>query len=244
MRPALLILVLVTAVNADRVQREFSRLGMRQVGIEIDSGQFNEAHLDRVARTELMRKPRVGFLQISLYGRGGGAPLPKPDHVTYEYWRGLYNQMEKSEYEVAEVTAVGDDVVLRRHSADGRVTRKVLAGRDPLQLAVAGQDFEIVYFAFSAPSLYIAQRVDVYIRTGAILQPESGLELLRMLRPVFPGLQVSVVVRNDAWFVGQSTYPFVNPFIEDQRVPSAVDYNKTRTLICGSLSSDQSCRFE
>ena len=238
------LIALAMSSAGDTVLREVNRTGMRQKGITVSAGSFTEAHIDRLARAELATKPHVKFTQLYVYGGKGGAPLPKPSHVTYDHWRGLYGSSAQSPNEIAEIISIGRDAVLRMRDGASKIRRRVLAGRDALQMEIQGDHFEILYFAFSTPGPYILQRADVYIRTDAPLKTETGLELLRSMQPVFPELEVSIFIRNDPWFIYEPTYPFVNPFIENQSPPSAEEYDKGRTLKCGRLSGSPSCRLQ
>jgi hypothetical protein len=212
--------------------------------VVVSKGTFDERNLERLARAELGKRPRRNFTQLVVYGDRGGAPLPKPAHTTYDYWRGLYDSASRGTNQIAEMISIGGNAVLRIHDTSGKVIRRVLAGRDPLKLDVSGQAFEIVYLSFTAPSPYILQRIDVYLSTSGPLSEEAGLRLLQSLQPIFPDLEVALYIRNDSWFIYQPTYPFANPFSEDLNPPSVDEYSKTRTLRCGRWSGVTSCRTE
>jgi len=228
----------------DTVLREVNRTGMRQRGIAVSAGSFTETYIERIARAELAMKPRVHFTQLYVYGDKGGAALPKPPHVTYDYWSRMYRSLSQSPNEIAEMISIGGNAVLRMRDGAGAIHRRVLAGRDPLQLEVEGDQFEVLYIAFSTPGPYILQRADVYIRTDALLKTEAGLELLRRLQTLFTDLEVSIFARNDPWFIYEPTYPFVNPFVENQSPPTPEEYGKGQTLNCGRISGSPSCRVE
>jgi hypothetical protein len=244
MRFILLLIALVMAIAGDTVLGEITRTGMRQRSVAVDSRSFVEGYIVGLARAELARKPHFGFTQLNVYGIKGGAPLPKPSHVTYDYWRGIYNSLVHSPNEIAEMTSIGGDSVLRMRDGTGAVHRRILAGRDPLQLEVYGDKLEILYFALNVPRPYVLQRVDVYARTGAQLKAEMGREVLRRLQPLFPDLEVTVFIRNDPWFIYETTYPFANPFVEDPGPPNAEAYGRGQTLKCGLLSGSPPCRLQ
>jgi hypothetical protein len=238
------LLASVLALQADTVLGEVTRAGVSQKGVRVTSGSFREGYVVRLAQAELAKKSHPNFVRVDIYGDKGGAPLPKPPgDLTYGYWRRLYEAQRGLQNELAEMISIGTNAVLRMRDAGGKVSRRVLAGRDPLQLEVQGDRLEIVYFGFSAPGPYILQCVDVYIRTDASLRTEVGLELLGALRPIFPDLEVSVSLRNDAWFILEPSYPFYNPLIEDQQPPTEEEYRKNRTLRCGYWTGSASCRL-
>jgi hypothetical protein len=244
MRAIFVLLTLAMIVDADTVLRELARTGMRQKAIDVAPESFSESYLERLSRKELARSPRSNFTQILFYGDRGGPPLPKASHDSYEHWRGLYETLARTPNQIAEAISIGKDAVLRVCDGSGRLSRKVLAGRDPLQIDLGSDRFEIVYLAFTAPGSYILQRVDIYVRTTSPLNTETGLELLRKLQPIFPDLEVSLLVRNDAWFISEPSYPFVNPFVAAANPPTAEEYSHSRTLRCGQRSGSPSCRFK
>lgn len=111
------------------------------------------------------------------------------------------------------------------------VSREVLSGRDPLRLTLRGK--EIVYFGFSGPGrLGLQESVSVFVRSHSPLDLTEGVDLFNKLEPLFPGLGVTVEIRNDAWFVYQQRYPFFNPFNEDRNVPSQREYERVPTMRC------------
>src|ERR1700722_1461283 len=138
MRFSFVILLLVAALRGDDVVRELSRPGMQQKAIRVGQGPFTISHVEALARAELARKPRAHFTQLLIYGQKGGAPLPKPDHVSYDYWRGQHDSLEKLPNEIAEMVSIGDNAVLRMHDSSGQVLRKVLSGEDPLRVDIGG----------------------------------------------------------------------------------------------------------
>jgi hypothetical protein len=88
-----LFLLASLTLKADNVLRELALPGMRQKAVELGPGLFSENYIEHLARTELAKRPRPRFIQLSLFGQNGGAPLPKPDHVAYDYWRTLYDAL-------------------------------------------------------------------------------------------------------------------------------------------------------
>ena len=244
MKSTVLLVSLAISCAGDTVLREVNRAGMRQKSVAMDAGSFTLAHVERFSRAELASKPRLNFIQLVMYGDKGGAPLPKPSHLTYEHWRGLHDSLGRSPNEIAEMVAIGNDAVLRMREANGNIRRRVLTGKDPLRIEIDGAHFEIVYVAFTAPSASILQRADVYVKTESELKVEAGLGLLGKLQPVFPDLELFLAIRNDAWFIYEPSYPFSNPFVEERNPPTAEECAKTRTLKCGRWSGAASCRFQ
>jgi hypothetical protein len=240
MKLCFIVLALGTLAKSDTILGELSRTGMREKSVEVDQGRFTINHVERLCRAELRRKPRVKVTILRIFGKTGGAPLPQPLHGrTYEYWRNIYDQTPRSN-EIAEMIAIGSNSVLRMRHATGQVERRVLTGTDPLQIGMHGSHFEILYLTFTTARAYVLQAVSVYVTTTATLGTPVGLELLKILTPLFPDLEVSVNIRNDSWFINEPGYPFLNPFIEEKNPPSSRE-RKTPTLSCGYWTGSPSC---
>lgn len=237
------LLLIAAALGADVVYRESVSAGVRLKSIGLTPGSFSEGYVERLALRELAGGPRSRFVKIDIYGQGG-TPLPIPPHVSYESWRQMHDLARQTPNEVAEVISIEGNAVLRMRDATGSLTRRVLVGRDPLQREVLGQHVEVVYIVFSNGFRGdMARSVGVYALMPGPLTEQVGLELLGQLDRLFTGLQVSVVIRNDSWFIYSAGYPFLNPFVNDGVPPSDVEYDQTKTLVCGHWTGTSSCQY-
>ena len=210
--------------------------------INVSARFFNEQALVDLARSELARAPRREFTQLLFYGEPGGAPTSKPNHGSYDYWRRLYEVAAQTPNAIAEVISIDNNVILRMRDLDGKVTRRVLSGDDPLRMVVNSDPLEIVYISFR-PSSLLSEAVSVYARTSAPLRAETGLILLRQLESALGDLQVSLAIRHDGWFIYQPGYPFLNPFLEEANLPTHEEYDKEPTLVCGRSTGTMACGF-
>jgi hypothetical protein len=237
------LLLVTIALSGDVVYRESASAGMRLKSIGLTPGSFGEANVERLARRELAVGPPDQFVKIDIFGKGG-PPLPIPPEVSYDSWRRIYDMAKLTSNEVAEVISVRGNAVLRMRDATGALTRKVLAGRDPLQVEVLGQHVELVYLDFSNGFQSDTPRfVGAYALTSGPLTEQVGLGLLGQLDRLLPGLRVAVLIRNDTWFISSAGYPFYNPFVKDGVPPSEMEYNQTKTLFCGHLTGTPSCQY-
>ena len=162
MRPTLWLVVLVFSrtIAADSVLGELIQAGMKQKTMRL-GGTFSESNIERLARAELKKRPRVNFIKLTIFGEKAGTPLPKPDHVSYDSWKGLYELAARSSNEIAEMISIGDNAVLRVRESNGKVTSKMLTGTNPLEVMISGDLYQIVYLALSPPGQYIAQGASV-----------------------------------------------------------------------------------
>lgn len=207
----------------------------------VKGADFSREQLIRLAR-QALKGSSGSFVQVNLFGEGGGPPLAKPSHFDYEHWREMYEIAASQKMQVAEAVSIGRNAVLRIHQSDGSISKEILCGRDPLQLTLTGKEFEIVYFGFSGPSrLGLQESVVVFVRAHSPVDSSAGVELFKRLEPLFPGFGVRVEIRSDAWFVYQQRYPFFNPFNEDRNVPSQREYESSPTMICTGAAGVPRC---
>ena len=237
------LLVVAVALTGDVVYRESVSSGIRLKSIGLTPGSFSAAFVERLARRELARAPTDQFVKIDIFGKGG-PPLPIPPDVSYDSWREIYDTAKLTPNEIAEVISVRGNAVLRMRDATGAITRKVLAGRDPLQVDVLGQHVQLVYLDFSNGFQSETLRfIGAYALMSGALTEQLGLGLLGQLHRLLPGLQVAVLIRNDTWFISSAGYPFCNPFVKDGVPPSEMEYNQTKTLVCGHLTRTPTCQY-
>lgn len=202
--------------------------GIRKATVGL-SGVFSEADVITLARNTLAKRPASEFLDYVIIGPTGGLFPPKPANADYVIWRTTREKYISLSSEIAELIAYKENALLRIRDRQGRITKHVLGGADPLHLNAGGLSFDIVYFAFPRTS---PPRVDVYVRSSKEPTPQAGLELFRVLESWFPPMDVWVFVRSDSLFVHEPTYPLLNPFEFTFSTPSPEEFQQTRTLIC------------
>lgn len=211
--------------------------------ISVKENDFSRKHLVKLAR-QVLKKYSGPFVQVQFFGDGGGPPLMKPSHFDFEHWREMFEMAANKRMQVAEAVSINGNAVMRIHQADGSVTRQDLSGHDPLMVTLGEKEFEIVYFGFSGPSrLGLQESAFVFVRSRSPLDPAVGVDLFNRLEPLFPGVGVTIEIRNDAWFVYQQRYPFFNPFNEDRKVPSQREYERSRTMRCTKAANGPRCEL-
>jgi hypothetical protein len=215
-----------------------------RVFIQVKEGDFTEQQLTRLARHAL-NGSSAPFMQVNLLGAGSGVPLEKPSHFSFQHWREIFDIAAGEKTQAAEAISMGRNRVLRVRQADGSIIRKVLSGRDPLVIELAGKEYDIVYFGFSGPNRFgLQESVFVFVRARGPVDSAVGGELLNRVKRFFPAVGVRLEIRNDAWFVYQDRYPFFNPFNGDRDVPSQGEYEGSPTLTCLESADGASCRTD
>jgi hypothetical protein len=224
----LLLLCLITTFCADKRSEDSVRDDLRMVTVRVSEGSFALEHLEELARLELSRTPHVNLIRLTMMGAQGWYSVPTPDHFGFQTWMNVYKSSNEP-HEVAEMLAIRDNAVLRVRDRNGTVTEKILSGKNPLRIAVAGQDFQILYvFA----SLWRQEDIRFFIRTASPLRVDAGAELLRTLQLALPNRAIIANVQNDGLFIGSPGYPFLNPFVRIERPPTEQEYLRMKTLMC------------
>ena len=241
MKAITLICLITAGLHADSVLWNRSRDGAREVALVLSDGAFTQERLEQLARVELARTPRANFIRLTMVGAKGRLPLPKATTYSFAAWLRLYEPPGPNE--IAEMIANGDDAVLRVRDLTGKLTERVLSGRNPLTIAVGEEDFQIVHVSAGVAILYGGD-VRVFLRTARPLRVETGEALLEALQASFPNFGISVSAQNIPWFVNEGDYPISNPFAENGRPPTPEEYLRTKTLRCSYVSGLPACRIE
>jgi hypothetical protein len=234
-----ILLASCVMVPGDTISRDemLGRVRVSRVA-GIDESSFVFETLQKRSVVEMTRNKTIQVLQTTFQVGKGGDSIPKPDHMGFDDWLRMYDFQSHHHPAIAELTVIRGNALLRFRSPQGRVEKKVLAGKNPLMFKVRDKDYEAVSIVFSNP---LSSGLSVYVRTRATLNAEEGAELLSQLSTLFPKLAVSLLVRNDEWFVFDPSYPYFNPFSESVNLPDARSYGST--LTCAFEGGTPKCEF-
>jgi len=243
MKSSLIFLLAVsTSLSADAVLEDRFVDEAQFKSISVSPGLFTDEHLEEVARASLKANTYAKVARVKFYGEHSGAPLPQIDHVDYASWRRIYDQAARTPNEFAEMIAIAGNAVLRVHHKDGSLSRRIVAGADPLLMPINGNTYELLNLSFGEDSRPGSRVVRVFTKTGSALSETDGAELLRKLQADIPSREVFIVVRQDDWFIAEPEYPYANPFTPVGMPPSA-DAHRPVALRCGRESASVSCRL-
>jgi hypothetical protein len=214
--------------------------------IALAPGSFTEGRLVPLAESERRQGHGYRFKQVKFFGQKGAEPLTLGSSVMpiaeaprdYQWWRTLHTSPPLA-YEYAELIELEGKAVVRIHSFDGRVSRRLLTREDPLFMAIRGQRFELLYF-----QLFEAlPAVHVYARTNSELDARTATTLVRRLEAAIPGVGIVLNVRRDPWFVYSLHYPLENPFLARILPPEESTWDH-RTLRCSRRPVKVACIIE
>jgi hypothetical protein len=172
--------------------------------------------------------------------------LTKGFHLRYAGWSGLYDVCARLPLQAGEIVSWRGGMVVRLRDATGKVQTTVLEGRNPLRFRHGRCDLDIIHFALPrGMGNYKESRIAVYARVKkpvTELPVERWRELFREVRKSLPFRIVGLDVRNDAWFISDSYYPVIPPFVEGAPPPSLETHLRTKTLECGGVGGEE-CMF-
>ncbi|PYT25163.1 MAG: hypothetical protein DMG58_24810 [Acidobacteria bacterium] len=143
---------------------------------------------------------------------------------------------------LGQITALGRNAIVEHRNDHGSVTRKVLAGSDPLGVTTPNRAFRLLHFSFAPVPLAESKglnpdSIEIFATTDQALDSTSGEALLSRLHELIPLREITVYVRRDTWFVDIPGYPLAYPFQVEQAPPTREAFLQSSTLVCGGLEN-------
>ena len=238
---AIAVLILLTCSHLGR-----SQVGIppniegslaRQSFIQVPLSKFQWEELRSLANEWLQRKPRVFERMVIVTERNSflNLTLPRPSHPEFDY---AAREMQAPLPVAAEVLRFCGGAVLRARLPGG-VRSEVLEGSNPLSINVDGVEALIRYalltYRTDDPSLWIRLYVSLSrppLKAGRVEAVKNELERC------FESLPGSATIRVDDWFFESSWYPWPNPFLPDQDMPSYDEFRRAHSYFCSLGQSD------
>lgn len=160
---------------------------------------------------------------------------------TYEGWlssvetRGLFGGTIRCPRR-AQAIKIDDSIVLITSDANCASKRVLLQGNsDPTEFNLLGTTFKVVDLAISV-SGFQAQHLQttLYVQTQGDVTILAARELLGHVRQRIPGTGISVVLRNDRWFIMDCQFPLLSSWIGQRKeVPTKQQFLSTPQAYCG-----------
>jgi hypothetical protein len=173
--------------------------------------------------------------------------LTKGFHLGYVGWSALYDVCDVLPLQAGEIISWRGGIVARLRDATGHVQTSVLEGRNPLRFRHGRFDLEIVHFALPrGMGNFKESRIAIYARVKKPITEwpvEQWRELFAAVRKSLPFRITGLDVRSDAWFIGDSYYPVIPPFVERAPPPSLETHLRSKTLECWGTPDREECIF-
>lgn len=202
----------------------------------VGKGKLNTKELIRRARGILREHAGASFILVWFLETDADRLAffpPRPVLAAYPVWRLFYDQIPGRSLAVGRLLAFDGSAVLQVREGNGNVKRYVLQGQDLLWWNVGVAQVELLDVILrQRPVSPVGTTVGVYARTGAPLTEQLGWELWRRLRDRLPFVDMWLSIRQDSWFVTDSSALVVYPFDEESRPPTEMELAASYTLHC------------
>jgi hypothetical protein len=169
--------------------------------------------------------------------------------VDYERWSQLYEQFGRKLGPVAMIMSQGRDAVARLRDKGGNCTETVLAGSNWLRSRVSRVEFEILE-AYYHPLPPIADEpspgdeamVDINVRASPFPTMVQAQDFSSIMRSRFQERRVTIIIRQDAYFLTDEAFPIVYQFDETPSPPTKDEYLRSKTMYCFCDQPTIQCR--
>jgi|GEM_PF-2647728 len=239
-----LLMLLVLAAGLSSVSAEERVWDMKDSAywrrkLVVPVEDITPAKMEKTAQEFLRLAGVRRIVVLSVFVSRGVAAEQGAPRSNYKQWKGYYDSLPKHARVSAHMIAISGDAVLWVRDVEGRITRRVLKGRDPTKFSVDGTAFEILYVAgrvmtkFERCATPGAIEPVFYVITPAELTEELCTRAGRWLARKLEAKHLAVRFRNDQWFVPGSSFPVAYPFAPTEAPPTEAEYHRSVSYYCG-----------
>jgi hypothetical protein len=193
-------------------------------------------------------KPRVKNLATKLFAASGrklvvvravpdgpdssrvAMAINSADH--FQLWRDQYDWMVDHTRPVAQAIMIDGNALLRYRDRQGKESRTVLAGSDPLLFWRDGIQFEIVDIHRQGREVGAFFDIELLVKTDKAVSEETARRLTEEYKVHLGILGVTMVFRTDCWFVDDWFYP---TFGDCGAPPSQEEFRRGISVRCYSV---------
>jgi hypothetical protein len=154
----------------------------------------------------------------------------------YASWLAEYKlQLKLPPVEMAEIIKIGNNVLARAYNA-GRYEQKVLSGEDPLSCWHGSNDCRIIWINIHGHAEDVGQPehavVDLYIVQQPLPNIAQAVSECVRLHERFKTKWLFISFRSDDWFILDTEFPVIYPFIRDRRIPDLKAVKDEPEIVC------------
>jgi hypothetical protein len=166
--------------------------------------------------------------------------------ILYADWLEL-RQRSLKPFPVAEIVAFGNSAVLRVRDAHGSISKHVIRGSDLLVFQVNQRPCEVLHIAPLQQRMedrlesHDEAGLQVYLRIKGALDLEFALDVWKALSRRTGIKNLSIRIRNDAWFAGDASFAVVYPFDSISDPPSLQGWANAPRAWCFPLPTGVRC---
>lgn len=247
------LMFLMQAVASEIVMHRKSP-GLVDDKLVIPKVDFTQAKLEarfRKTLSDLDRSVRLLHLEVFIDRREAvSGNIKLRSDVNYDVWKNLYQEYRQKVPPSAELLMINENAAMRIRSRDGKVTTTVLRGTNPFILQIPGAEFHLVYLVgryetswkgLKSKSLEKTQAVRYYLVSSQSIDLGLAKSITEQLRKQTGFGDVYVDVRPDPWFITDSDYPVVPPYVERSVPPTETQFRETPTVSCVADDQEIEC---
>jgi hypothetical protein len=214
--------------------------------LEVSPKQFTEKWLTSYARRLATREKHRTFIELSIrisdkYTGPRGIPGTSLGR-TYSMWQEAYNRHMSWRSQSAVLLCLTGVCRFSIRFTDGSV-KETYWGERPLSHVLYRKADTFIMDAQVRSNESTFTFVKLFVRTTAPLEIATGLKILEEIKTPRIG-NVSVLIRNDSWFLTQFEAPAFDFYGPPEQPPTREEYSKSRTLNCMRLTNQPpSCWF-
>lgn len=239
------------------IQQNVSGADLREGPVErrqllIPTGDFGLSEMEnRFRQLWAAKDAGVQILQIDAMDRPESISLSENGYndISYELWQALLEQYKEKIPPYAELLSIGKDVGMRIRDWNGQVFLKVLAGDNPYDLEACGKHLQVGHVSIRQTGAlekgHISDRTRLYIHFFLIVKETPDRHIvecaLAQLRKKTGLTSLSVSVRSDPWFLQNSDYPVISPFLVNPEPPTRDGYESGTQWDCTFQAGKTNC---
>jgi hypothetical protein len=242
----IVVIGLLAQGSSEKVQPLNESL-VRQLGIILPTATFDETDMEREFRQILSKEPvDEAILLVEAFDSEKSWNLSEMgvDGESYDGWKVFYDDYKDSIPSAAELLKIRRDVAMRLRDNKGNVSLKVLEGENPYDLPICGQAFALAHMSIARANLPgFAHTLHFFLTTDSpIDETVAGCAFAELERRVsLPNTNVYLSIRHSPWFVVDSDYPVVLPFIKENKPPTKQEYEEALEWDCSNYDRGVHC---
>jgi hypothetical protein len=214
----------------------------------LPSSEFEHDRMEKRFREILdHRDPQKRILYVEAMDSPDSCALTNKCVIdgNYSTWQTLFSDYKERIPPFAEMLVIGGNAAMRVRDNQERVLQKVVQGQDPYILHVGNEELKIVHFS-AGRSKHWGKREGWFVHLDFFIlarapDEKTTRQALEELKRQTSIENVSVVVRRDPWFILDSDFPVVSPFLPKTTPPSEEAYEKAPQWTCVSSERGVTC---
>lgn len=165
----------------------------------------------------------------------------------YEHWRDALDRRQLATHplrcpEVSQAIKIGSTILTRRINSKCQAVRSIIRGNaDPLHVELSGSKYQVLDLIVQPISKDQLRRGDmfspvhIFVQTDDEVRTEGAKDLFSHFQDLSAAPDISVILRNDQWFVTECDFPVLFLFASlPPEIPSKVEVKNARQAYCGA----------